>query len=121
MANRRRARAPAVLAALAIIAVVIAWNAGRIFAKVLDLRYTGRIPMEHWRERMPDQMAKFIIQLAKGLDERGVFGFALGEGAGVDFLRRHAGLVPASTGRQARTSVGEVCACGTVDPGTRPG
>jgi HrpA-like RNA helicase/ribosomal protein S1 len=47
-------------------------------AKLLDLRYTGHIPMEQWRERMPDQMAKFIIQLAEGLDERGVFGDILG-------------------------------------------
>jgi HrpA-like RNA helicase/predicted RNA-binding protein with RPS1 domain len=47
-------------------------------ARLLDLRYTGQIPMEQWRERMPDEMAKFIIRLAKGLDERGLFGDILG-------------------------------------------
>ena len=47
-------------------------------AKLLDLRYTGHVPVEQWRERMPAEMAAFVVQLAKGLDERGVFGDILG-------------------------------------------
>lgn len=47
-------------------------------AKLLDLRYDGHVPAEQWRERMPDEMAKFVIQLAKGLDEQGIFGDILG-------------------------------------------
>jgi HrpA-like RNA helicase/ribosomal protein S1 len=47
-------------------------------AKLIDLRYDGHIPAEEWRERMPDEMAKFVIQLAKGLDEKGIFGDILG-------------------------------------------
>lgn len=47
-------------------------------SKLLDLRYTGQVPMDQWRERMPDEMAKFVIRLAKGLDDRGVFGDILG-------------------------------------------
>ena len=47
-------------------------------AKLLDLRYDGHIAVEQWRERMPDEMAKFVIQLAKGLDETTVSGDILG-------------------------------------------
>ena len=45
MANRRRARALAVLVALAAGAALVAWNAGRIAGKVLDLRYGARLPV----------------------------------------------------------------------------
>jgi len=47
-------------------------------SKLLDLRYTGQVPMDQWRERMPDEMAKFVIRLAKGLDDQDVFGDILG-------------------------------------------
>lgn len=47
-------------------------------AKLIDLRYGGRVPVEEWRERMPGEMAKFVIQLAKGLDEQEIFGDILG-------------------------------------------
>lgn len=43
-----------------------------------DLRFTGKIPIEEWRERMPGEMAKFVIQLARGLDDAGIFGDILG-------------------------------------------
>lgn len=46
--------------------------------KLLDLRYAGHIQVEQWRERMPSEMAKFVIQLARGLDELGAFGDILG-------------------------------------------
>ena len=47
-------------------------------AKLPGLRYDGHVPAEQWRERMPGEMAKFVIQLAKGLDEQGIFGDILG-------------------------------------------
>jgi hypothetical protein len=47
-------------------------------AKLIDLRYDGHVPAEQWRERMPGEMAKFVIQLARGLDEREISGDILG-------------------------------------------
>ncbi|MGX4657901.1 S1 RNA-binding domain-containing protein [Micromonospora sp. SCSIO 07396] len=47
------------------------WNTT---ARLLDLRYTGNVPTEQWRARMPDEMADFVVQLAQGLDERGIYG-----------------------------------------------
>ena len=47
-------------------------------AKLIGLRYDGHVPAEEWRERMPGEMAKFVIQLAKGLDKQGIFGDILG-------------------------------------------
>ena len=46
--------------------------------KIIDLRYEGSIPMDKWQERMPGEMAKFIIRLARGLDQAGIFGDILG-------------------------------------------
>lgn len=43
-------------------------------AQLLDLRYRGRVPAEQWRDRMPQEMTEFVVQLAEGLDERGIFG-----------------------------------------------
>lgn len=45
---------------------------------IMGLRFEGSIPMDKWQERMPGEMAKFVIQLAKGLDQAGVFGDILG-------------------------------------------
>ena len=45
---------------------------------IMGLRYEGSIPMDKWRERMPDEMAKFVIQLARRLDQAGIFGDILG-------------------------------------------
>lgn len=45
---------------------------------IMNLRYQGSVPMDKWQERMPNEMAKFVIQLAKGLDEADVFGDILG-------------------------------------------
>lgn len=47
-------------------------------AKLIDLRYDGHVPVEEWRERMPGELAKFVIELARGLDEQGIFGDILG-------------------------------------------
>ena len=47
-------------------------------AKLTGLRYRGHVPAEQWRERMPGELAKFLIDLAKGLDEQGIFGDILG-------------------------------------------
>ena len=47
-------------------------------AKLINLRYEGHVPAEEWRARMPGEMAKFIINLAQGLDEQGIFGDILG-------------------------------------------
>ena len=46
--------------------------------RLLSYRHDGKIPMEQWQERMPGEMAKFVIQLANGLDEQGIFGDILG-------------------------------------------
>ncbi len=44
--------------------------------KLLDLRYqpTIKIPVDQWKDRMPDELTKFVIQLAKGLDKAKIFG-----------------------------------------------
>ena len=47
-------------------------------AKLTGLRYDGHVLAEQWRERMPGELAKFVIDLAKGLDEQGIFGDILG-------------------------------------------
>ena len=44
----------------------------------MGLRFEGTIPTDKWQERMPGEMAKFVIQLAKGLDQAGIFGDILG-------------------------------------------
>lgn len=46
--------------------------------RIMHLRYEGKMPMEKWPEVMPGEMAKFVIRLARGLDEAGVFGDILG-------------------------------------------
>ncbi len=51
------------------------WDTTR---RLLDLRYTGKIDIESWPDEMPDVMAKFVISLAQGLDEAGIFGDILG-------------------------------------------
>jgi ribosomal protein S1/HrpA-like RNA helicase len=45
---------------------------------VSGLRYKGKIPTDQWQERMPAEMAKFVIQLARGLDDAKIFGDILG-------------------------------------------
>ncbi|GHG60783.1 hypothetical protein GCM10012320_35490 [Sinomonas cellulolyticus] len=45
---------------------------------VSGLRFDGKIPIDQWQERMPSEMAKFVIKLARGLDEAGIFGDILG-------------------------------------------
>ena len=45
---------------------------------LLRLRYKGSIPIAEWQDRMPAEMAKFVIQLAQGLDDAGIFGDILG-------------------------------------------
>ncbi|HQZ33543.1 MAG TPA: S1 RNA-binding domain-containing protein, partial [Ilumatobacteraceae bacterium] len=51
------------------------WETTRSLA---DLRFTGKVPAGEWKERMPAEMAKFVIALARGLDERKIFGDILG-------------------------------------------
>ena len=51
------------------------WDATR---RIMQLRYNGKIPSEQWQARMPTEMAAFIIKLAKGLDQEGIFGDILG-------------------------------------------
>lgn len=51
------------------------WDTTR---RIMRLRYDGKIPAEQWQARMPGEMAKFVINLAKGLDEEGIFGDILG-------------------------------------------
>lgn len=51
------------------------WETTRL---VSGLRFDGKIPAEEWQERMPGEMAKFVIRLARGLDEAGIFGDILG-------------------------------------------
>lgn len=51
------------------------WDTTR---KLLDLRYTGKIDIESWQDDMPDAMAKFVIDLTRGLDEAEIFGDILG-------------------------------------------
>lgn len=46
--------------------------------KLLDLRYRGKIDIDSWQDDMPAEMAKFIIDLARGLDEADIFGDILG-------------------------------------------
>jgi HrpA-like RNA helicase len=46
--------------------------------RIADLRFDGKVPVEDWQERMPAEMAKFVIRLARGLDEAGIFGDILG-------------------------------------------
>lgn len=45
---------------------------------LLGLRYQASIPSDQWREKMPDTLADFVIDLAKGLDEAGIYGDILG-------------------------------------------
>lgn len=44
--------------------------------KLLDMRYqeASKIPVDQWKDRMPDEVTKFVIQLARGLDKAKVFG-----------------------------------------------
>ncbi|UOD83521.1 S1 RNA-binding domain-containing protein [Paenarthrobacter ureafaciens] len=51
------------------------WQTTRLIS---DLRFEGKIPTDQWQERMPGEMAKFVIKLARGLDEAGIFGDILG-------------------------------------------
>lgn len=51
------------------------WHTTR---KLLDLRFDGKIDIESWQHDMPDAMAKFVINLARGLDEAEIFGDILG-------------------------------------------
>lgn len=51
------------------------WDTTR---RIMHLRYDGKIPSDQWQARMPGEMAKFIINLAKGLDQEGIFGDILG-------------------------------------------
>ena len=47
--------------------------------KLFDLRYQKKkIPIDQWRERMPEELTEFVIDLAKGLDREGIFGDILG-------------------------------------------
>ncbi len=45
---------------------------------LMGLRFDGKIPEADWKERMPAEMAKFVIALALGLDKAGIFGDILG-------------------------------------------
>ncbi|MFF2300274.1 S1 RNA-binding domain-containing protein [Arthrobacter sp. NPDC058127] len=51
------------------------WKTTRLIS---GLRFGGKIPVDEWQERMPGEMAKFVIKLARGLDEAGIFGDILG-------------------------------------------
>ena len=47
--------------------------------KLFDLRYQKKkIPIDQWREQMPEELTEFVIDLAKGLDREGIFGDILG-------------------------------------------
>lgn len=51
------------------------WETTRLIS---DLRFDRKIPVEEWQERMPGEMAKFVIKLARGLDDAEIFGDILG-------------------------------------------
>ncbi|WP_206487892.1 S1 RNA-binding domain-containing protein [Rhodococcus sp. KRD162] len=51
------------------------WETTRLIS---ELRFSGKIPIDEWRDRMPGEMAKFVIKLARGLDEAGIYGDVLG-------------------------------------------
>jgi ribosomal protein S1/HrpA-like RNA helicase len=51
------------------------WDTTR---RIMHLRYDGKVPSEQWQARMPGELAKFVINLAKGLDDEGIFGDILG-------------------------------------------
>ncbi|MCY1674998.1 S1 RNA-binding domain-containing protein [Pseudarthrobacter sp. SL88] len=51
------------------------WQTTRLIS---SLRFDGKIQADQWQERMPAEMAKFVIKLARGLDEAGVYGDILG-------------------------------------------
>lgn len=51
------------------------WETTRL---ITGLRFDGKIPIDQWQERMPGEMAKFIIKLARGLDHAGIYGDILG-------------------------------------------
>jgi ribosomal protein S1/HrpA-like RNA helicase len=42
--------------------------------KLIPLRYTGEVPVDQWKDQMPEVLASFVIDLARGLDEADVFG-----------------------------------------------
>ena len=42
--------------------------------KLIPLRFTGKVPMEKWRENMPQVLTDFVVQLAQGLDDSEVHG-----------------------------------------------
>jgi len=46
--------------------------------KLLALRFEGSVPVEEWKERMPDVLADFVIDLVVGLDQHEIFGDILG-------------------------------------------
>jgi ribosomal protein S1/HrpA-like RNA helicase len=52
------------------------WDTTR---KLIALRYTAAvIATTDWKARMPDVLTKFVVDLARGLDEAGIFGDILG-------------------------------------------
>jgi HrpA-like RNA helicase/predicted RNA-binding protein with RPS1 domain len=45
--------------------------------KLIPLRYAGRVPADQWKEQMPEVLASFVVDLARGLDDAGIFGDVL--------------------------------------------
>jgi ribosomal protein S1/HrpA-like RNA helicase len=45
---------------------------------LIDLRYAGYVEIDDWKDRMPDELARYVVELAKGLDEKGIHGDILG-------------------------------------------
>ena len=46
--------------------------------KLIDLRYRRKVPLKQWKEEMPAEFTKFVIDLAEGLDRAEIFGDILG-------------------------------------------
>jgi predicted RNA-binding protein with RPS1 domain len=46
--------------------------------KLLPLRFEGFVAKEDWKTQMPDVLADFVIDLARSLDDEGIFGDILG-------------------------------------------
>lgn len=42
--------------------------------KLIPLRYTGEVPVVQWKDQMPEVLASFVVDLARGLDEADIFG-----------------------------------------------
>ncbi len=45
---------------------------------LIDLRFDGKIDIDNWKNDMPGTIASFVVELAQGLDDAGIYGDILG-------------------------------------------